>query len=203
MTMTVGELAAVAGARLVGDGRAAISGVAVPGTAAPGDIVFVEREAGLAEALASGAGAGIAGEFAASVPTPKPLLISPHPRLSFARVAARLYPPLREAPGVHATAVVHSSAAIAPGVSIQPWAVVGERAAIGANSQVGPGVVIGAAARIGRDCDLKAHVVVYPGTVVGDRVIVHAGAVLGSDGFGYVRAEATGAYTKFPQVGRL
>ena len=88
-------------------------------------------------------------------------------------------------------------------MSIQPWAVVGERAAIGAGTQIGPGVVVGAGARIGRDCDLGAHVVVYPGAVLGDRVIVHAGAVLGSDGFGYVRDEATGAYAKFPQVGQL
>jgi UDP-3-O-[3-hydroxymyristoyl] glucosamine N-acyltransferase len=203
MTMTVKELAAIAGARLVGDGTVAITGVAAPDAAASGDVVFVEREAGLAEALASRAGAIIAGEFAASVAADRPLLVSPHPRLSFARVAAHLSPPGREAPGVHATAIVHPSAALAPGVSIQPWAVVGARAAIGARTQIGPGVVVGAGARIGDDCDLKAHVVVYPDTVLGNRVIIHAGAALGSDGFGYVRDDATGAYAKFPQVGRL
>ena len=57
--------------------------------------------------------------------------------------------------------------------------------------------------KIGRDCDIYPHVTVYPSTVLGDRIIVHAGAVLGSDGFGYVRDTKTGRYEKFPQVGAL
>ena len=62
---------------------------------------------------------------------------------------------------------------------------------------IGPGVVIG------EDCNLVARVVVYPGTTMGDRVIVKAGAVLGSDGFGFVPDPATGRFHKFPQIGRL
>jgi UDP-3-O-[3-hydroxymyristoyl] glucosamine N-acyltransferase len=201
--ISVKELAEIAGARLVGDGSTAISGVAALDSAAAGDIVFVEQEARLPQALASAAGAIIAGDFAASAPSAKPLLISPHPRLSFARVAARLHPPRREAPGVHPAAVVHPSATVAPGVSIQAFTVVGERAAIGEDTRIGPGVAIGADVRIGEHCDIKAHAVIYPGTTVGDRVIVHASAVLGSDGFGYVRDAATGAQVKFPQTGRL
>jgi UDP-3-O-[3-hydroxymyristoyl] glucosamine N-acyltransferase len=177
--------------------------VAAVTSAAAGDIVFVEREAGLPQALDSEAGAIIAGEFAADASSGKPLLISPNPRLSFARVAARLHPPRREAPGVHPTAVVHPSASIAAGVSVQPHAVIGEGAAIGRGTQIGAGTVIGAGARIGADCDIKARVVIYPGTTVGDRVIVHSAAVLGSDGFGYVRDESTGDHVKFPQLGRL
>jgi UDP-3-O-[3-hydroxymyristoyl] glucosamine N-acyltransferase len=55
---------------------------------------------------------------------------------------------------------------------------------------------------IGRDCELYPNVIIYPGARLGNRIIVHAGAVLGSDGFGYVR-DADGRYEKFPQVGRL
>jgi UDP-3-O-[3-hydroxymyristoyl] glucosamine N-acyltransferase len=62
---------------------------------------------------------------------------------------------------------------------------------------IGPGVVMG------EDCDLVARVSVYPGTTMGDRVTVQAGAVLGSDGFGFVPDPATGRYHKFPQIGRL
>ncbi len=63
--------------------------------------------------------------------------------------------------------------------------------------------MIGAKAIIGRNCDLYPNVTIYPGVRLGDRVIVHSGAVLGSDGFGYVRDQATGRYEKFPQVGKL
>jgi UDP-3-O-[3-hydroxymyristoyl] glucosamine N-acyltransferase len=63
--------------------------------------------------------------------------------------------------------------------------------------------VIGARVNIGCDCDLYPNITVYPDVHLGDRVIVHSGAVLGSDGFGYVRDQSTGRYEKFPQVGRL
>jgi UDP-3-O-[3-hydroxymyristoyl] glucosamine N-acyltransferase len=63
--------------------------------------------------------------------------------------------------------------------------------------------VIGRDVKIGRDCRIHSNVTIYPGAMLGDRVIVHAGAVLGSDGFGYVRDSKTGRYEKFPQIGRL
>ena len=56
---------------------------------------------------------------------------------------------------------------------------------------------------IGEYCHIYPRVVLYPGTTLGNRVVVHAGAVLGADGFGYVRDPATGAYTQFPQQGTL
>ena len=63
--------------------------------------------------------------------------------------------------------------------------------------------MIGPSVKVGRDCKIYPNVTIYSGTILGDRVIVHAGAVLGSDGFGYVRDSASGRYEKFPQVGRL
>ena len=66
-----------------------------------------------------------------------------------------------------------------------------------------PAARSGAGVKIGRACQIYPNVTIYPGTTLGDRVIVHAGAVLGSDGFGYVRDRKTGHYEKFPQVGRL
>ena len=138
----------------------------------------------------------------------RPLLISDHPKLAFAR-AARL---LREEStldgtpqqgSVHATAVIHSSAVLGPGVVVEERAVVGERAQIGENTRIGAGCAIGAGVKIGHHCEIYPNVTMYPGTTLGDRVIVHAGAVLGSDGFGYVRDRKTGHYEKFPQVGRL
>jgi UDP-3-O-[3-hydroxymyristoyl] glucosamine N-acyltransferase len=92
---------------------------------------------------------------------------------------------------------------VGKGVSVGPHAVVEENAALGERTVIGAGVYVGEGVRIGADCAIKANVSVYSGTTIGNRVIVHAGAVLGSDGFGFVRDEQTGRYTKFPQVGRL
>jgi UDP-3-O-[3-hydroxymyristoyl] glucosamine N-acyltransferase len=203
MKLSLQEVAEIAGARLIGDGAREVGGVAHAAAATPGDVIFVEHHEQLDQALASGAGAVIAGEFAAGCRADKALLISPHPRLSFARVATRICPPAREPAGVHSTAVVHPSATLGRGVSVQERAVIRERAAIGDRTAIGPGVVVGADVTIGPDCDIKPNVVIYPGTTIGARAIIHAGAVLGSDGFGFVPDPATGAYQKFPQLGRL
>jgi UDP-3-O-[3-hydroxymyristoyl] glucosamine N-acyltransferase len=203
MSHTLQELAEVTAARLIGDGAIHVHKVASIAQAQPGDLVFVQDSRDLAEALASRATAIIAGEFASSTSTTKPLLISPHPRLAFCAAGALLHPPKTYPPGVHPTAVVHPSARIAATAAIDAHAVVeanamiGERAHIGASCNIGEGVVIG------EDCDLYPCVVIYKGTTLGRRVVVHAGAVLGSDGFGFVRDEKHGRYQKFPQVGEL
>jgi UDP-3-O-[3-hydroxymyristoyl] glucosamine N-acyltransferase len=86
---------------------------------------------------------------------------------------------------------------------VEARAVIGEHAQIKDRARIGAGSVMGAGVMIGSQCEIYPNVTIYPGTTVGDRVIVHAGAVLGSDGFGYVRDPKTGHYEKFPQVGRL
>ena len=73
----------------------------------------------------------------------------------------------------------------------------------GARSLIGPGCIVGPGVVLGDDCSLIARVVVLTGTTIGDRVTVKAGAVLGSDGFGFVPDPATSRYHKFPQIGRL
>jgi UDP-3-O-[3-hydroxymyristoyl] glucosamine N-acyltransferase len=208
MKRSLDQIAAAVGARLLGEGRVEVSSVASIESASLADLVFVEDEKHLAEALRSPAGAVIAGEFAASVACDRPLLVSDHPKLAFARAARFLREPLpRECNGrqgsVHPTAVVDSSVVLRPGVLLGERAVAGERAQIGENTRIGAGCALGANVKIGRDCEIYPNVTIYPGTILGDRVIVHAGAVLGSDGFGYVRDRKTGHYEKFPQVGCL
>jgi UDP-3-O-[3-hydroxymyristoyl] glucosamine N-acyltransferase len=208
MKRSLDQIAAAVGARLLGEGRVEVSSVASIESASPDDLVFVEDEKHLAEALRSQAGAVIAGEFAASVARDRPLLLSDHPKLTFARAARFLREPLPlEGNGrqgtVHPTAVVDSSVVRGHGVLVAERAVVGERAQIGQNTRIGAGCALGEGVKIGRDCEIYPNVTMYPGTTLGDRVIVHAGAVLGSDGFGYVRDRKTGHYEKFPQVGCL
>lgn len=184
-----------------------VSGVASILSASPHDLVFVEDEKHLPAAFESKAGAVIAGTFAASVKSTHPILISDHPKLAFARAARLLNGNSSSADApqgtVHGTAVIHPSAKVGPSVRIEARAVIGERAQIGEGTTIGEGCAIGAGVVLGGHCQIYPNVSIYPGTTVGDRVIVHAGAVLGSDGFGYVRDRETGHYEKFPQVGRL
>jgi UDP-3-O-[3-hydroxymyristoyl] glucosamine N-acyltransferase len=230
MKRSLEQIADAVGARLLGDGRVEVSAVASTESASPQDIVFVDDEKHLAAALQSRAGAIIAGEFAVASATKflvtpaalgagaRPVLISDHPKLAFARAARFLrdglpfHPaPQPEAPGqgttqrgrVHSTAVIHPSAVLGRGVVVEERAVIGEGVRVGDYARIGAGCAIGAGVRMGSDCEIYPNVTMYPGTAIGDRVIVHAGAVLGSDGFGYVRDRTTGRYEKFPQVGRL
>jgi UDP-3-O-[3-hydroxymyristoyl] glucosamine N-acyltransferase len=203
MKRSLQQIAEAVRARLIGDGSVEIGSVASIGSASQNDLVFVDEEKYLARALQSGAGAVIAGEFAAASSS-KPLLISGHPKLAFAR-AARFLRGNHDGGkgGVYAGAVVHSSARLAPGVVVEEHAVIAEDAEIGEGTRIGAGCVVGRGVKVGRECEIYPRVTIYAGTTLSDRVIVHAGAVLGSDGFGYVRDSKSGRYEKFPQVGRL
>ena len=203
MKRVLHEVADHLGASVVGDGQVEIRGIASLASAGPGDLVFVEDKKHLAQALSSKASAVIAGEFAANGTHAKPLLISTHPRLAFARAGAWLQGSGQTAPAVHVSSVIHPDAHLARNVSVDERAVLGEQASIGEGTRIGAGCVVGPGVTIGRNCRLYPNVTVYPGVELGDRVVVHAGAVLGSDGFGYVRDAKTGRYEKFPQVGRL
>jgi UDP-3-O-[3-hydroxymyristoyl] glucosamine N-acyltransferase len=197
------EIAEVVGARLIGDGTAQVSGVASIGPATEVDIVFVEDPKYLASALASKAGAVIAGENAAGA-SGKPLLICGHPKLAFARAAQFLeVGSRRSAAGIRETAIVHPSVRLGANVIVEDRTVISQDTQIGDSSRIGAGCVIGREVNIGRQCEIYPNVTIYARTTLGNRVIVHAGAVLGSDGFGYVRDAASGKYEKFPQVGRL
>ncbi len=202
MKLTSREIAERVAARLIGAGDVQITGVASLQSATEENLVFVEDEKHLAAALASNAGLIIAGEFAASSPHKTALLISDHPKLAFAR-AARFLPQSGNSAEIHSSAVIHSSAKIGAGVGIEAHAVIAEDADIGSGTRIGCGSAIGMGVKIGAGCEIYPNVAVYARTEIGDRVIVHAGAVLGSDGFGYVRDRENGHYEKFPQVGRL
>ena len=172
--------------------------------ATAGSLVFAEDEASFAAARASSATAVLAAaEIAdAAVLGAMPVLRIRQPRLAFARAAVLLReePPV---PSVHRTAVLAPGVQLAADVSIGAQACLDEGVTIGASTSIGSGAVIGAGVRIGAHCRIYPRVVIYPGTTLGDRVVIHAGAVLGADGFGYVRDRVSGEYTQFPQQGTL
>jgi UDP-3-O-[3-hydroxymyristoyl] glucosamine N-acyltransferase len=206
--MRLSDLAAQLEAELVLPARAGegstveIESVAAPSNAGDSQLVFAESESAVAVAHASHAGAIVTSPQLAGTGQGKPMLLVRHPKLAFARAAALLAPANLEQ-GVHVSAYVHAGTSLGEGVFVGPHAVIENAAVIGTYSRIDAGVVIGEGVRIGRSCHLYPRVVLYPGTELGDRVVIHAGAVLGSDGFGYVRDNATGEYTKFPQQGRL
>lgn len=201
--MKVTAIADSVGAKVIGDATVEVNNISSIQSASAGDLVFVEDEKNLRLALASSASAVIAGSFAGTESCSKPLLIAKQPRLAFAQAAKLLRGKTRQQSGIHPTAVLHSSAQLAQSATVGPRAVIEENVEIGEETFVGAGCVIGGNTKIGRECTLYPNVTIYPGVQIGHRVIIHAGAVLGSDGFGYARDESTGHYEKFPQVGRL
>jgi UDP-3-O-[3-hydroxymyristoyl] glucosamine N-acyltransferase len=203
MKCTLSAIAEGVGAKLIGDGRVEVTGIASIASASAGTLVFVENEKNLSVALKSAASAIIAGEFAGAVKSSKVLLISSNPRLAFARAAALLSNADAGKGGIHPTVVVHGSTKLGSEIFIDAHASIGEDVQIGDRSTIGAGCVIGYGVRIGDDSRIFPGVMIYPRSVIGSRVIIHAGAVLGSDGFGYVLDPANGRYEKFPQIGKL
>lgn len=200
--MRLKGLAEKIAARMVGDGSGEVTGVGSVAAAGKGDVVFAEDEENLRAALKSHAAAVIAGDFAEKVQTPKVLLIVADPRLAFARSANLLRQSGGQHPVIHPSAAVHPSAKLGNGVSVGANAAIG-RAVIGRGTSIGAGCVIGDEVELGENCEIYPNVTIYPNSQLGNRVIAHAGAVLGSDGFGYVRDPKSGRREKFPQIGRL
>ncbi len=197
--MTAAELAKYLNARIDGDGRALISGIAAPEDAGSEDLIYVEAMKHKGRAEQSGARCVIVAEGMEL--KNKATLTVAQPKLAFAKAAARLLEPLPIAAGRHPTALIDASAKLGSGVSVGPYAVIEADTAIGANTEIGAFCFIGRGARIGESCRLFARVSLYSGAQLGNRVMVHSGAVIGGDGFGYVYGE--GQYIKFPQVGTV
>ena len=128
-------------------------------------------------------------------------LVCANPHAAFARIAADLYPAPSAPPGVHPAAVVASDAVLHPSVHVAAQAVIGARTRIGARCVIGAGCVLGDDVVIGDDTRLMARVTVQSAVTIGARVLVHPGAVLGAEGFGFARDGA--AWLHVPQVGGL
>jgi UDP-3-O-[3-hydroxymyristoyl] glucosamine N-acyltransferase len=128
-------------------------------------------------------------------------IFSEHPKLDFARAAALLNPRPCGRGNRHATAVIAQTAQLEAEIDVGPFTIIGEGARIGKGSILHAGVVVGDGCLIGQQCTLYSRVVLYPGTELRNRVILHSGVVIGSDGFGYVFDGKT--QVKFPQVGTV
>ena len=129
------------------------------------------------------------------------VIVVENPRVAFARAAQWILPSTLPAPGIHETALISPDATIDPTVSIGAWVIVEAGAHIGRGATIFPGAYIGNNCEIGERSILYPRVVLYPGSQVGDRVILHAGVIIGADGFGFVFDGER--QLKVPQVGTV
>jgi UDP-3-O-[3-hydroxymyristoyl] glucosamine N-acyltransferase len=198
MKKTVGDLAALVSGDVYGDGGLEIRAVASAASGGADTITFAEDDAAIEIALASDVGAMI---VAKSVETSKSLICVDNPRTAFVQIASTLHPEERPAPGIDSSATVDPSVSFGEGVHVGPGAVIQAEAVLSNRVVIGPGSVVSKGCSIGEDSLLHPRVVLYPGVTIGARVVIHAGAVIGSDGFGYV--DGPKGKLKFPQLGTV
>ncbi len=203
-SFTLAELAARVGGEVQGDGALRIEGVAPLEDAGPAQLSFFANRKYRKAFEASRAGAVIV-EPDEDVPPGRTVLRAAPAYLAFAKISTAFHPPREPLPEVAPEAVVHPSAKVHPSAQVMPLATVGARAEVGPRTIVFPGVQLGEDVRIGADCILYANVAVRERCLVGDRVILQPGCVIGSDGFGFaldLQGEGRGPrHYKVPQAG--
>jgi UDP-3-O-[3-hydroxymyristoyl] glucosamine N-acyltransferase len=200
MKVTLETVAQAIDGTVVGDGSIEITGVAGIREAREGDLTFLANPRYEAYLELTNASAIIVAENHRDFG--KPLIQNANPYLAFLK-AVRFFQgdEDRPEPGVHPGAVVAESAAIAPTASIGPLVVVEPGVSVGDGAVIQAGCYLGRGVRVGADSLLYPNVTVREHCEIGERVIIHSGTVIGSDGFGFVRDGDI--YRKLPQVGNV
>lgn len=207
--VTIGRIADLTNGVLVDSSLAnrPISRLASLNDAGPDALVFVEsRKSALDLSGLNAACVLCTEEVRPSIPKNVAIIVTRHPQQAFAAIGRALYPNAVNAhlwsgqTGISSHAIVHETAEIEDGVTIEPGAIIGSHVSIGSGTVIGANVVIGNGCKIGRDC------YVAPGSSVqyaflGNRVLLHPGVRIGQDGFGYVPGKA--GLDKMPQLGRV
>ncbi|MFL6429703.1 MAG: UDP-3-O-(3-hydroxymyristoyl)glucosamine N-acyltransferase [Acidobacteriaceae bacterium] len=196
--MKLRDLAAHLGATLHGDGDTEITGVAGIEEARAGQVTFVSNPRYAAAARTTQASAVLVAPDFPEIAAATLRLANPY--LAFAHTVALLHPPPVFPAGIHPTAIVDPSATIGPGAHIAAYVVVGKGVRIGERAVLLPHVVLYPGVSAGSDFFAHAHAVVREGCVLGDRVILQNGVVVGGDGFGFAKRD-DGSWHKIPQSG--
>lgn len=199
MKFTLQELAQGTNGKLIGDPNIEITGVASLAEAGPEDVTFFSDPRYAAQLRKT---------RAAAVFVPLDLTESTHaaqirvsnPSRAFEQIVLQLAPkPIEFAPGIHPTAVVDSTAKLGARVSVQPYAVIEPGVQIGDETMIGAGSYVGHGSVLGSACKIYPHVTIRERVQIGACVIIHSGAVIGADGFGFELVD--GRQQKIPQVG--
>jgi UDP-3-O-[3-hydroxymyristoyl] glucosamine N-acyltransferase len=193
------DLAQRVGGAVRGNPERIVRGIATLGDAGEDDLSFLTNpryrpaaERSRAGAILVGPGTDLGG---------RDLIESSEPYVALARLLDLFHPVARPAPGVSPDARIGATARLGEDVHVGAFAVVGDGCELGDRAVVGAGSVLGESCRVGDETELRPCVVLYPGTWVGRRCLLHSGVVLGGDGFGF--ATSAGEHHKVPQVGRV
>jgi UDP-3-O-[3-hydroxymyristoyl] glucosamine N-acyltransferase len=199
VTFTLEQVANTSGGELVGDPSLRITGAASLAEATPGEVSFFAnpKYIGLLRKTRASA-VFVPADFAESI-TPAQIRVS-NPTKAFEQVVLKFAPkPIQFVPGIHPTAVVDPSAQLGERVSIQPHAVIEAGTKIGDDTIIGAGSYVGHETTIGSSCLIYPSVTIRERSRIGSRVIIHSGAVIGADGFGFEMVD--GRQQKIQQLG--
>lgn len=199
LAFSLGELARRVGGRVHGDPERRIAGVETLDRAGPDDLAFLTNPKYRSAAASTRAGAVLVGP--GTVLAGPDRLEAAEPYAALAEILEAFHPEEAAKPGISPDARLGDGVVLGAGVSVGPYAVIGNRAVLGDGCVIGPGCVVGDDCSIGARTRLAPRVVLYPRTTVGARCRIHAGVVLGADGFGF--ATVRGEHRKVPQVGRV
>lgn len=204
MKFSLGQIAAMLGGTLEGPAQAEVSTISKIEEAQPGSIAFLANPKYIPYLYTTQATAVlISTEFEPQQPVAAALIRVPDPYSAFTTLLGFADRMLRQAPrGIHERAVIAPSARVGEGVYIGPNAYVGEHAVIGDGVAIYPGVCVGDHVKIGKETVIQSNVTIYHRCEIGDRCTIHAGTVIGSDGFGFA-PQADGSYKKVPQLGNV
>ena len=199
MSYTVAEIAQLLGGDVTGDSSLTLNTFAAADKAVAGDLTFAENKTFFERAEQSAAAAIIVDKPFTS--EKKTLIRVADSRRAFAKVLPLFFPEPMPPAGIHPSATVAATAKIHPTARIGPHCIVSEGVTIGEHSCLHGNIYIDEGCQIGERSVIFHNVTLYPRTIVGDRVRIHAGTVVGSDGFGYVFDD--GAHRKVPQIGNV
>lgn len=199
--LTADAIAHLVGGEVRGDGTVRVSAVAPLDRAGGGDLSFLAAARYAPLFSRTQAGAALVSPDLADEPGPvRARIVVAKPHEAMLRVLPELYVAPPRVPGVHASAVIGRAAKLGRDVRVEAGVVIGRDVVLGDRVTLAAGCVIGDGVEIGDDTHIFPSVTVYPRVRIGRRVMIHAGARIGSDGFGYVFQG--GAHQKIPHVGR-
>ena len=197
---SLGELAVRFGMALRGNPELRVSHVATLSQAAVGSLSFLANSRYRRQLGSTRATAVVVGPADLDA-CPVAALVDPNPYLAYAQIAELMHPAGPVVAGIHPSVVVADGARVAPSASVGPLCVIEAGAQVGERVRIGSGCTIQARAHIGDDTQLMPRVTLYPGVRIGERCLLHSGAVIGADGFGF--APDGGTWFKVPQVGSV
>lgn len=199
MPHTLREIAKHVSGTVLAGGDLRVSGVARIDTVEAGELTYVTTKRHLEQAEQSPAAALL---LPPGMSSSKPAVEVHNPLLAYARLLTWFYPPPERLPAIDAEAWIDDTAQVNSTATILPFAYVGPHAVVEENCFIGAGVSVGASVQLGAGTIVHPNVTLYPQVHVGNNVTIHAGSVIGSDGFGYV-VDDEGRQVKIPQLGRV